>query len=486
MKKKSRATKRAISALLTEDKVSQSQDTGVRTQPKTLKDDKNWEGVTTSSVLRYTRDKERVIKIKATKTKKWNKRSWRGLKAFLDELLADRKVGGPSRHLDTAGSPSPLQASENRNMNQHPLFPQSKSWQENRETEPLQLDEALLTRSRSENLTLPGPSLRIDTSMIMGQRSPRHSLESESPVVRALDLSSSENSLSSFTLEREKFRRFERQCSEVNPGLFMSGDSVAKSHELLVEHGITHVVNCVGFTCGEYHKDKSIKYLTLYLEDSPNQDIGKVLYHVFEFIEAAYEEGGKVLVHCTQGISRSAALCIAYIMYNRKMPYEEAFKGVKAIRGVTNPNIGFTCQLLHWQKQLSPESREQSMYNIAPFSRLNSKMLVLKSTKRRAVKLLDPRGVFVVEGQGKIFVWSGSSSTAEHKAGSQDLVAKLLKYEIGQNWPVETIQQGDETREFLMTLGVRSQYRSLKKLPELEIYDKDYSLIFQSPSGNLF
>ncbi len=107
------------------------------------------------------------------------------------------------------------------------------------------------------------------------------------------------------------------------------------------------------------------QYLTLYLEDSPNQDIVRILYDVFEFIEKAHASasGGSVLVHCTQGISRSAALCIAYIMYNRKVPYDEAFKGVKSIRGVSNPNIGFTCQLLHWQKQLNPATREpHNMY----------------------------------------------------------------------------------------------------------------------------
>ena len=92
----------------------------------------------------------------------------------------------------------------------------------------------------------------------------------------------------------------------------------------------------------------------------------------------------------------------------------------------------------------------------------------------------------MVEGERKIFVWSGSTSSAEHRRSSRDLVAKLLKYEIGEQWPVEEIDQGDETREFLITLGVTGTYRSLKKLPELEEYDKDYSILYQDPSGNLF
>ncbi|QDZ20751.1 MAP kinase phosphatase 1 [Chloropicon primus] len=364
------------------------------------------------------------------------------------------------------------------------LFPH-KSFQDKSEKEPVQLNKTIFTRSRSENLTLPGKSLTIDTSlMVPDQRSPA------SPAVKALDLSSSSNE-NSLSLERgNKIRLYERECSEVAPSLFMSGDTVAKMHEILVENGITHIVNCVGFTCGEYHKDKGLKYLTLYLEDSPNQDIGRVLYHVFDFIEAAHAESGKVLVHCTQGISRSAALCISFIMHTKKVSYEEAFQGVKAVRRVTNPNIGFTCQLLHWQKQLevaaSSHTRERAMYNIAPFSRMDSKLLVLKHVKSRTVKLLDPRGVFVVEGEQKMFVWHGSRSLEEHREGSRGLIAKLFKYELDQSLPTEEIKQGGETREFLLVLGVTKTFRSLKKLPELEAYDRDYSLLYQDPSGNLF
>ncbi len=365
----------------------------------------------------------------------------------------------------------------------HDLFPHRSFQDRTAEESSLQLEDATFTRSKSENLTFPGKSLTIDTSLIIDQRSP------VSPAVKALDLSSSgtENSFSYFSSEKDQMRQFEHQCSEVSPALFMSGDSVAKSYETLAHHGITHVVNCVGFTCGEYHRESGIKYLTLYLEDSPNQDVVRVLYYVFDFIEAAHLEQGRVLIHCTQGISRSAALCIAYIMYNRKVPYEEAFKGVKAIRGVTNPNIGFTCQLLLWQKQLVPATRVRAMYNVCPLSRMESKkMLVLKSLKAKTVKLLDPRGVFVVEGEHKIFIWLGGSSAKEHRAGSQDLVAKLFKYEMGHDLPIEEIPQGEETQEFLVELGVTRHFSSLRRIPELEVYDKDYSLLYQDRSGKLF
>ncbi len=50
-------------------------------------------------------------------------------------------------------------------------------------------------------------------------------------------------------------------------------------------------------------------------------------------------------MHCSQGVSRSAALVIGYLMWKLGQPYDEVYQAVKAMRGVANPNIGFTCQV---------------------------------------------------------------------------------------------------------------------------------------------
>jgi protein-tyrosine phosphatase len=58
---------------------------------------------------------------------------------------------------------------------------------------------------------------------------------------------------------------------------------------------------------------------------------------------------GHVLVHCSEGVSRSTALVIAYLMWKSGKGYEEVYAAVRALRGVTSPNMGFMCQLLEWQ-----------------------------------------------------------------------------------------------------------------------------------------
>ena len=74
--------------------------------------------------------------------------------------------------------------------------------------------------------------------------------------------------------------------------------------------------------------------------DTPGEDILAVLYDALEFIDMALKAGGSVLVHCSQGVSRSATLVIAYLMWRTGLSYDEVFAKVKESRGVANPNIG--------------------------------------------------------------------------------------------------------------------------------------------------
>ena len=55
--------------------------------------------------------------------------------------------------------------------------------------------------------------------------------------------------------------------------------------------------------------------------------------------------GGVVLVHCAQGVSRSATLVAGYLMWAEKLPCEAALATVRAARPVADPNEGFLLQL---------------------------------------------------------------------------------------------------------------------------------------------
>ena len=51
--------------------------------------------------------------------------------------------------------------------------------------------------------------------------------------------------------------------------------------------------------------------------------------------------GKNTLVVCTAGISRSAAIVIAYLIKEHRMPYTMAYNTAKRARVFVNPNVGF-------------------------------------------------------------------------------------------------------------------------------------------------
>lgn len=56
-------------------------------------------------------------------------------------------------------------------------------------------------------------------------------------------------------------------------------------------------------------------------------------------------------MHCRAGVSRSATLCLAYLISCRGMSLNDAYDEVKRKRRVIAPNFNFMGQLLSWQEE---------------------------------------------------------------------------------------------------------------------------------------
>lgn len=69
----------------------------------------------------------------------------------------------------------------------------------------------------------------------------------------------------------------------------------------------------------------------------------------FKNKEEKTTKGGRVLVHCTQGISRSATIVAAYLMWRKRETAARILTLIKNKRPKINPNEGFLDQLLVWQ-----------------------------------------------------------------------------------------------------------------------------------------
>ncbi|KAL2332725.1 hypothetical protein Fmac_013938 [Flemingia macrophylla] len=258
-----------------------------------------------------------------------------------------------------------------------------------------------------------------------------------------------------FLFKRDKLAFFDKECSRIAEHIYLGSDTVAKNHELLRQNGITHVLNCVGFVCPEYFKGDFV-YKTLWLQDSPTEDITSILYDVFDYFEDVREQGGRVLVHCCQGVSRSTALVIAYLMWREGQSFEDAFQFVKTARAVTNPNMGFACQLLQCQKRVhampaSPNSILR-MYRMAPHSPYDPLHLVPKMVNQPSAQALDSRGAFIIHVPSAIYVWKGKHCDKVMSCNARSAAFQVIRYERAKGL-ILSIQEGEEPPGFWIALS---------------------------------
>ncbi|PHT62064.1 Protein-tyrosine-phosphatase MKP1 [Capsicum annuum] len=248
----------------------------------------------------------------------------------------------------------------------------------------------------------------------------------------------------------EKIDFFDKECSKVAEHVFLGGDAVAKYKDILKQNGITHVLNCVGIVCPEYFKSNFV-YQTLWLYDSPSEDITSILYDVFDYFEDVREQQGRAFVHCYQGVSRSTSLVISYLMWREGQSFDDAFGYVKAARDITDPNIGFSCQLLQYQKRVRASPLSPSlllrMYRVAPHSPYDPLHLTPKMLNDPSPSALDSRGAFIIHIPSSIYAWIGKRSDTIMERYDRGAVCQIVHYEKVQGLII-TVMEGEEPLYF--------------------------------------
>ena len=141
------------------------------------------------------------------------------------------------------------------------------------------------------------------------------------------------------------------------PGLFIGTLAAARDKHALAAHGVTHVLNCTNQPIpplvgspSEGGAAARPAYLTLGLLDNP-ADLPRMqaaLTDGVHFIDEALRAGGRVLVHCHRGISRSCTLTIAYMMWAQRRTAEAVFVDVRSKRHVADPNLSYWVCLKEW------------------------------------------------------------------------------------------------------------------------------------------
>ena len=143
-------------------------------------------------------------------------------------------------------------------------------------------------------------------------------------------------------IENDKF------ATRVLPWLYLGAALDANKDVMLKRCKITHIVNLTQET-PNITRWEWVDYLHITVKDHSDENIEGHFEPVLQWLEDVRQRGGIVLVHCKQGISRSATITIAYIMKHMRLPYKLAHDAVRIKRPAINPNLGFVAALESYQ-----------------------------------------------------------------------------------------------------------------------------------------
>ncbi|KJA17715.1 hypothetical protein HYPSUDRAFT_1004786 [Hypholoma sublateritium FD-334 SS-4] len=122
--------------------------------------------------------------------------------------------------------------------------------------------------------------------------------------------------------------------------LYLGNLSAALSVEEKQRLSISHIVS----VCPNY-QSTGPTHLNISIEDTEYDDLLINLPQVCAFIQDALDHGGRVLVHCVMGISRSSAAVAAFLMKTKNMSLSAAIFQLKKARPQVHLNYGFIKQL---------------------------------------------------------------------------------------------------------------------------------------------
>lgn len=152
--------------------------------------------------------------------------------------------------------------------------------------------------------------------------------------------------------------------SQVSDSLVVGRRPRAHDLDELKSLEITHVISCLD----EPKRDSleplhsSFRALFIPIRDGMHEDISLAFPAAFDFAQRSKATpGGKLLVHCEAGVSRSATIAIALMMKSSEAGFFETFERARQKRAEILPNIGFASHLQRLENVLLPERQTRTV-----------------------------------------------------------------------------------------------------------------------------
>eukprot|EP01065_Artemidia_motanka_P040934 TRINITY_DN5228_c0_g1_i1.p1 TRINITY_DN5228_c0_g1~~TRINITY_DN5228_c0_g1_i1.p1 ORF type:complete len:1140 (+),score=365.12 TRINITY_DN5228_c0_g1_i1:55-3474(+) len=138
--------------------------------------------------------------------------------------------------------------------------------------------------------------------------------------------------------------------ARITERLYLGNAKAARNLGQLRDLGVTHVVNCAPVQCKiqpSSYEPLGIHVMSAAADDDPEYPIIRAhAADVSRFVDSAAAAGGAALVHCFQGVNRSAALVVAHLLLSGRVPLADAVRTVHTARPIILSNEGFVGQLV--------------------------------------------------------------------------------------------------------------------------------------------
>lgn len=124
-----------------------------------------------------------------------------------------------------------------------------------------------------------------------------------------------------------------RSMNKITDQIYIGNYSSAEMLDYGNREGITHILNCTP----SYHEGlESFNVKQININDGFAIPLESIRFAI-ESITEAVSSGGKILVHCHAGVSRSVSLVCAYLMYTG-FSWDEALQFVRERRPQAFPH----------------------------------------------------------------------------------------------------------------------------------------------------
>ncbi|RAH74322.1 dual specificity phosphatase YVH1 [Aspergillus aculeatinus CBS 121060] len=138
--------------------------------------------------------------------------------------------------------------------------------------------------------------------------------------------------------------------------IYVGGVLSLKNNTALTRANITHIVSVLRLQ----QADELLAPYQRHCIEVDDVDDENLLEHfpaAVKFIQSGLDSGGAVLVHCAMGKSRSATVCIAYMLHQQRsaLTPQSALAIIRESRPLCEPNDGFMEQLSLYHQMGCPE-----------------------------------------------------------------------------------------------------------------------------------